>query len=125
MDSVSFNKSDLENASFMNSTITKLTLDKTITDNVDFTDISLNVEENSNTRCKSDSDTDVKSIKADIYNVVQEILKDSGLDTNDIKTKIDIYKQLIEKAKTTITYKRNEVIDVQNIEAWLKHTLKL
>ena len=75
---------------------------------------------------------------------------------DNIKTKIDIYKQLIEKAKTTrkladnekllsdlsdediknlkmtlnslvtlITYKRNEVIDVQNIEAWLKHTLKL
>ena len=78
------------------------------------------------------------------------------MEVDDIKTKIDIHKQLIEKAKATrkladnekllsdlsdediknlkmtlnslvtlITYKRNEVIDVQNIEAWLKHTLKL
>ena len=98
----------------------------------------------------------MKSIKADIYNAVQDILKDSGLKTADIKAKIDIHKKLIDKAKITrkladnnellsdlsdediknlkitlnslvtlITYKRNEVIDVQNIEAWLKHTLKL
>ena len=128
MDTVCFDKSDLENANFMNSTITNLTLDKTITDNVDFTDISLNVEENSHTDCENDYDTDVKptkadidntvqknsntarkndcntdvrSTKVDIYNTVQEILKDSGLDTDNIEAKIDIHKQLIEKTKAT------------------------
>lgn len=161
MNTIYFNKSDLENAIFMNSTITNLTLDKTITDNVDFTDISLNSKEDSNTNDKNDCDksdckTDVKSIKVNIYNTVHEIFKESGLEVDNIEAKIDIHKQLIEKAKATrkladnnqllsdlsdediknlkmtlnslvtlITYKRNEVIDVQNIEAWLKHTLKL
>lgn len=128
MDNVYFNKSDLENANFMNSTLTNLTLDKTITDNVDFTDISLNVEENShtdcendydtdikstktdidntvqensNTDCKSDYNTDVRSIKADIYNTVQDILKELGFETNDIEAKRKTYEQLIDKAKAT------------------------
>ena len=128
MDNVCFDKSDLENANFMNSTITNLTLDKTITDNVDFTDISLNVEEDSNTDCKTDYDTDVKStkadidntiqensntdyksdyntdvrsIKADIYNTVQDILKELGLETNNIEAKRKTYEQLIDKAKAT------------------------
>lgn len=128
MDNVYFNKSDLENANFMNSTLTNLTLDKTITDNVDFTDISLNMEEDSHTDCENDYDTDVKSTKADIdntiqknsnadcksdcntnvrstkadiYNTVQGILKELGFETNDIEAKRKIYEQLINKAKAT------------------------
>lgn len=106
MNTIYFNKSDLENAIFMNSTITNLTLDKTITDNVDFTDISLNSKEDSNTNDKNDCDksdckTDVKSIKVDIYNTVQGILKELGFETNDIEAKRKIYEQLIDKAKAT------------------------
>lgn len=90
MDSVCFDRSNLENASFMYSIITELTLDKTITYNIAFTNISLNAKSDSNTDCKNDYDTDVKSTKANIYNTVQKILKDSGFETNDTKAKINM-----------------------------------
>lgn len=45
----------------------------------------------------------------------------SDLSDEDIKN----LKITLNSLVTLITYKRNEVIDVQNIEAWLKHTLKL
>ena len=99
---------------------------KTITYNIAFTNISLNAKSDSNTACKNDYDTDVKSTKANIYNTVQKILKDSGFETNDTKAKINIYEGLINLAKTTRKLADNEELlsDLSNKDATdLKMTL--
>lgn len=67
-----------------------------------------------------------KSTKANIYNTVQKILKDSGFETNDTKAKINMYEGLINLAKTTRKLADNEKLlsDLSNEDATnLKMTL--
>lgn len=102
MNNVCFNESDLENASFMNSTLTNLTLDKTITDNVDFTDISLNVEEDYNTDDKSDCNTDVRSTKTNLYDTNAKSIETDNHDADVKSTKANSYDTNVKSIKADI-----------------------
>ena len=89
-------------------------------------------KKNSNTARKNDCNTDVRSTKVDIYNTVHEILKDSGLDTDNIEAKIDIHKQLIEKTKATRKLADNNELlsdlsneDVTNLKMTLNELVSL
>lgn len=67
--------------------------------------VSIQTTKDLNNDCnKSDCNTNVNSTKADIYNAVQDILKELGFETfetNDIEAKGKIYEKLINQAKAT------------------------
>lgn len=126
MDNVCFDESDLENANFMNSTLTNLTLDKTITDNVDFTDISLNVEEDYNTDDKSDCNTDVRSTKTNLYDTNAKSIETDNHDADVKSTKANTnsYDTSVKSIKADIYNTVHDILKELGFETFETNDIK-